>query len=76
MRLTGRGWLALIAVTALIAITAFGSTGVVAVAWAIAALLLVGGALGSSPAIQLRGRVTRIDSGGAAPRRDPDVKRP
>jgi hypothetical protein len=64
------------AVIVLIAITAFAPAGVVAVAWGIAALLVIGAGLGSSPSVRLRGRVNRLDSGAGPPPSERDVKRP
>jgi hypothetical protein len=63
MRLRRRAWVAIAGLLGLIAITVFAPTWVVVAAWVIAALLLAGAGLGASPAIQLRGRVNRIDSG-------------
>jgi hypothetical protein len=63
-------WKLGVAVVALILITIFAPTGVVAAAWIIAALALLGAGMGGSPSVQLRGRVNRLDSGAGPPRRE------
>jgi hypothetical protein len=74
MRLSKRGWVVLAALVALVLVTLFGPALLVAAAWVLAALALVGAGLGSSPSIQLRGNVDRIDPGARPP--DDDAKRP
>jgi hypothetical protein len=67
MRLTTRAWVVLGGIAALAAMTVFAPTVVVVVAWVIAALGLAGAGLGSSPAVQLRGQINRIDPDASPP---------
>ncbi|MEA2364183.1 MAG: hypothetical protein QOD71_3328 [Thermoleophilaceae bacterium] len=52
-----------VGLVALVAVTLFGPPLAVAAAWVVAALALAGAGLGSSPAIELRGRVNSLDGG-------------
>jgi hypothetical protein len=67
---------ALAAVAALAAISVWGPTWLITIAWLIAAMTLMGAAMNRSPSVQLRGRVNRIDSGAGPPVDERHVKRP
>jgi hypothetical protein len=64
------------AIGALAAITVWGPVWLIMVAWVIAALALAGAGMNRSPAVQLRGRVNRFDSGAGPPVDERRVKRP
>ena len=64
------------AVAALAAITIWGPTWLIAAAWVIVAIALMGAGMNRSPSVQLRGRVNRIDSGAGPPVEERRVKRP
>jgi hypothetical protein len=66
---------ALALLAALTAITIWGPTLAITIAWVIAAIAIAGGALSMSPAVQLRGRVNRMDSGAGPPVDERNVKR-
>ena len=67
MRLTRTGLVAIGLLVALVAITIWGPTLAVTIAWVIAAMALAGAGMSMSPSVQLRGRVNRIDSGSGPP---------
>jgi hypothetical protein len=64
--------IAVAAVAVLAAITVWGPGWLIAIAWGLVALALMGAGMNRSPAVQLRGRVNRVDPTD----RGPDVKRP
>jgi hypothetical protein len=76
MHLTRRSLIAIGLLVALVAITLWGPTLAVTIAWVIAAIALAGAGMSMSPSVQLRGRVNRIDSGSGPPVDERDVKRP
>ena len=67
MRLTYKGLAVLVAMGVLAAITVWGPTLAITIAWLLAALVIVAVGLGMSPSVQLYGRVDHVDSGAPIP---------
>ena len=76
MHPTRRNLVVVVLLVALAAITVWGPTLAITIAWAIAAVALAGAGLSRSPSIQLRGRINRTDSGSGPPVDDRDPRTP
>jgi O-antigen ligase len=76
MRLTGRTLVVIVLLVALAAVTVWGPRLAITIAWIVAAIALAGAGMSMSPSVQLRGRVSRVDSGAGPPVDERSVKRP
>jgi hypothetical protein len=76
MHPTRRNLVVVVLLAALAAITVWGPTVAIMIAWMIAALALAGAGMSLSPSIRLRGRVNGMDSGSGAPVDERDSARP